>query len=81
LGEFPVFGCLFLGRNMGDIKTKETGETLDVRGASAFLKISRWTLYQLTRRNEIPCHRPIGKKLVFFRSELEEFIRNPKILK
>jgi len=64
---------------MGKKKTED--ETLNVYGAAEFLKMSRWTLYQLTRRNEIPCHRPIGKKLVFFRSELEKFIRTPKAAK
>ena len=64
---------------MGKKKTEEI--TLDITGAAAFLKISKWTIYQMTRRKEIPCHKPHGGKLVFFRSELEKFIRNPKTVK
>jgi excisionase family DNA binding protein len=50
------------------------GETLDIEGAATFLKMSKWTVYQMTRRNEVPVHRPCGKKLVFFKKELERFI-------
>jgi hypothetical protein len=71
--------AFFFGGNMSDKKTKD--ETFDVTGATAFLKISKWTLYQMTRRREVPCHKPHGGKLVFFRSELEKFSRNPKTAK
>ena len=53
-------------------------ETLGVEAAAAFLQLSRWTVYSLTRKNAIPCHRPIGRKLVFFRDELEAFLRGKK---
>jgi excisionase family DNA binding protein len=53
-------------------------KTLDLKAAADFFKISRWTVYQLTRKNKIPCHRPIGWKLVFFKSELEAFLRGEK---
>jgi excisionase family DNA binding protein len=53
-------------------------ETLDIWGAAAFLKISRWSIYQLTRKNKIPCHRPTGKKLIFIKSELEKFLLGKK---
>ncbi|MDR0475755.1 MAG: helix-turn-helix domain-containing protein [Treponema sp.] len=42
------------------------------------MQVSKFTVYQLTRYGKIPCHRPTGRKLVFFRRELEEFIRTPK---
>lgn len=48
---------------------------MDVFQASEFLKLSRWRLYQLTRKNKIPCHRPAGRKLVFIKSELDKFLR------
>jgi len=53
-------------------------ETMDVLAAAAFLKLSKWSLYQLTRKNKIPCHRPIGRKLVFIKDELERFLRGEK---
>jgi excisionase family DNA binding protein len=56
----------------------ENSETMDIRDASIFLKLSRWSIYQLTRKNNIPCHRPTGKKLIFIKSELEDFIRGKK---
>jgi excisionase family DNA binding protein len=57
----------------------ETDETMDTIAAAAFLKISRWTLYQSTRRNEIPCHRRPGKrKILFLKKELEDFILSGK---
>jgi excisionase family DNA binding protein len=49
-------------------------ETLDITAAANFLKLTKWRLYQLTRKNEIPCHRPVGRKIIFFKRELERFI-------
>jgi len=59
----------------------DNSETMDIWGASVFLKISRWTIYQLTRKNKIPCHRPTGKKLIFVKSELEGFLQGRKNIK
>jgi len=53
-------------------------ETLDISGAAAVLKLSPWTVYKLVERGKIPFHRPSGRKLVFFRSELEKFLRGRK---
>jgi excisionase family DNA binding protein len=66
-----VFGCFFFAEEV------MLDETMDIFAVSKYLKISRWSIYQLTRKNKIPCHRPTGRKLVFFRRELEEFIREP----
>ena len=65
----------------GGIMTREKveDETLDINGAAAFLKLSKWTIYQMTRRKEIPCHKPSGGKLVFVKSELKEFLQSGKI--
>jgi excisionase family DNA binding protein len=64
-----------IAENKDETLTNRNEETLDINGAAAFLKLSKWTIYQWTRRKEIPCHKPNGGKLVFFRSELEKFIR------
>jgi len=69
----PCFLAVFFlfGENFMD-------ETMDIYRASEFLKLSRWSIYQMTRKNNIPCHRPAGRKLVFFKSELEKFLRGKK---
>jgi len=70
--ETGVSGRLFYlakGKNM------DATETMDIFAVCEFLKVSKWTIYQLTRKNKIPCHRPTGKKLIFFRNEIEEFVR------
>jgi len=69
--EIGVFGCLFYLEEI-------MSETMDIFAACEFLKISKWRVYQLTRKNKIPCHRPTGRKLVFFKSELEKFVRGKK---
>ena len=48
-------------------------EILDIHGAAAFLKLSRATIYQKTRTKKIPFHKPSGKKLIFFKRELEKW--------
>jgi excisionase family DNA binding protein len=75
-GGVWVFGYFFFGGNMDKKETEET--TFDITGAAEFLKLSKWSIYQMTRRKEIPCHKPHGGKLVFFKSELEAFIRGDK---
>ncbi len=44
--------------------------------ASEYLSISQSHLYFLTRKRKIPCHKPTGKYLYFFRNELDEWIKN-----
>jgi excisionase family DNA binding protein len=51
-------------------------ETLDVEAVVDLLKISKHRIYQLTRRNLLPCHRPTGRKIIFFKKEIEDFIKN-----
>lgn len=50
------------------------GEVLDLNGAAAYLKMSTSTLYQKCMNREIPHSKP-GKRLLFLRSELAEWIR------
>lgn len=49
-------------------------EVLDLNGAAAYLKMSTSTLYQKCMNREIPHSKP-GKRLLFLRSELAEWIR------
>jgi excisionase family DNA binding protein len=61
----------FFGGKMKD-------EFIDINGAAAFLKLSKWTIYQMTRRNEIPCSRPSGTKLIFSKAELTKWVKNKR---
>lgn len=42
--------------------------------AAEYLSISHSTLYKLTYQRKIPCHKPNGKYLYFFKHELDEWI-------
>jgi len=42
--------------------------------AAQYLSISQSHLYKLTGQRKIPCHKPSGKYLYFFKSELDEWI-------
>lgn len=42
--------------------------------AAQYLSLSHSTLYKLTYQRKIPCHKPTGKMLYFFKSELDEWI-------
>lgn len=42
--------------------------------AAQYLSISQSTLYKLTYQRKIPCHKPNGKYLYFFKHELDNWI-------
>ena len=42
--------------------------------AAQYLSLSHSTLYKLTYQRKIPCHKPTGKVLYFFKHELDEWI-------
>jgi excisionase family DNA binding protein len=42
--------------------------------AAQYLSISHSTLYKLTYQRKIPCHKPSGKMLYFFKHELDTWI-------
>lgn len=53
---------------------------LTLEQAAGFLGISESRLYKLTSARAIPCNKmPGGKKLYFFQSEIEAFIRNGRL--
>jgi excisionase family DNA binding protein len=58
----------FFGGKMKD-------EFLDIFGAAVFLKLSKWTIYRLSRLDRIPCSRPSGTKLVFSKQALEKWVK------
>lgn len=58
------------------LEEKMKDEFMDIFGAEEFLKISKWTIYRLTRLDKIPCSRTSGTKLVFSKQELSEWVKN-----
>lgn len=50
-------------------------EVLNIQQAADFLKIKKSTIYQKKAQNKIPFHM-VGGKIVFFKSELIEWIKN-----
>lgn len=55
------------------LKAKED-KPLNFVEASYYLSLSQSHLYQLTRKKKIPCHKPTGKYLFFFKDELNNWI-------
>lgn len=49
-------------------------ETLNVKEAAAFLKVSTKTVYAQARDSVLPCQR-IGNRYIFLRSELVRFLK------
>ena len=48
---------------------------LNFNQAAQYLSISHSHLYKLTSRHKIPFHKPTGKYLYFFKSELDRWIQ------
>ncbi len=53
-------------------------EPLSIDEAALFTGLHKSTLYKLSHERAIPVHRPRGGRLVFFRSELMDWIRAGK---
>ena len=56
----------------------KTDEPINVHEASRLVHLSVATIYSKVSRNEIPVNK-VGKKLYFYRSELEDWIRSGRI--
>lgn len=55
-----------------EAKIKEFPAIMTVDEAAAFLKISRWKLYDLLKKNQLPCF-PVGCHKRFLTSKLIEW--------
>lgn len=53
---------------------KKDDRPLNFVETAQYLSLSHSTLYKLTYQRKIPCHKPTGKVLYFFKSELDEWI-------
>lgn len=64
-----------------ELAHKQSIKPLNFVEAAQYLSLSHSTLYKLTYQRKIPCHKPNGKYLYFFKHELDEWIsgdRNQK---
>lgn len=52
---------------------------LSLDEAAAYLKVSKSTLYKLTSENAIPFFRPGGKKILFDKSDLDNWVRSKRV--
>jgi excisionase family DNA binding protein len=57
-----------------DHANRQASNPLNFVEAAQYLSLSHSTLYKLTYQRKIPCHKPTGKVLYFFKSELDEWI-------
>lgn len=57
---------------------RKNDELLSINQASKLINLSVATIYSKVSRNEIPVNK-VGKKLYFYRSELEDWIRSGRI--
>ena len=65
---------------MAETYTPVFSKPLTVEEAMNFLGFSRSYIYKLVHWKKIPCHKPTNGKLLFKRSELEEFCYRNKQL-
>lgn len=59
-------------------ETGMTDEPITVKEVSRLINLSVSTIYSKVSRNEIPVNK-VGKKLYFYRSELEQWIRSGRM--
>jgi|SRR5690606_9135245 len=62
-------------QNLGGLQS----EYLNVEQASAYLGISKSTLYKLTSSNSLTFYKPNGKVLLFKREDLNHFIEKGRV--
>jgi excisionase family DNA binding protein len=54
-------------------------EMMNMDEASKFLDCSKGYLYKLTMKNMIPHYKPTGKRIYFYRAELDDWIKQGKV--
>lgn len=59
------------------LQNEERKETINISNASAILGLAKATIYSKVCRGEIPAFK-LGKKLLFNRKELDEYIKSNK---
>lgn len=70
---------LLTTKNVPGITSPQNSENMSVTEAAAYLNMSVSTLYKGTARKTLPHHK-VGKKLVFVKTELDDYLKNHRIL-
>jgi len=55
-----------------------TNEVMDVNGVANYLNLTKSAIYSMTHKREI-VHYKRGKKLYFYKSDMEDFIRQGRV--
>lgn len=71
--ELPVI-ISQLAQMMKQQNSSTENQTLDVKEAAAFLRVSTWMIYEMVRKKKIPFFR-IGSRIFFRKSDLEMMIK------
>lgn len=64
-------------RKKGARNNKELSDVLTIEELAAYLKISKSTLYKLTRRGEIPCQK-IGRHWRFRKEAIDRWLEETR---
>ena len=67
------------GRPKNATKQSIKSDYMDVNELASFLKMSVSHIYTLTSRKEIPHMKVLGKKLLFDKSEILDWLRTKKV--
>jgi excisionase family DNA binding protein len=81
LSEFTGEPSIAPSGATNETKPAPVKEFLSAKEAAEMTGYSEAYMYQLIHARKIPCHRPSGKnrsRIVFYRSELEQFLMNNK---
>ena len=67
-------------KNINELKFEKpvNEEVFDIKEATAYLKLSKSTMYRMTMDREIP-HYKVGKRLYFRKDELDAWINKGKV--
>ena len=67
--------------SLEEILKRNEKNMLTFKEACGYLGFSKSFLYKLTSKNTIPHHNPTGRKMFFFKKELENWVTTNSIVK
>lgn len=53
-------------------------EVFSVKEAARYLGVSKYKIYQMSRKKEIPCHKPSGKLVFFSREDIVNWVKQDR---
>lgn len=57
----------------------DNDKLMDVTEVANYLGLSKAQIYAWTSKNKIPHYKPGGNKVFFYKSEVDEFVKNGKV--